>query len=122
MDNPSLASRLDQRVTLQMPPDVGGEQDLHGVPTEDWTGERTLWADVKKQAGTLELHGEQLKTAATWLVTVRASRSLVLDATKRFVWTDRFGVVHYLYIESDLRPDGARGDEVAVMCHERPEI
>lgn len=117
----SLSRRLTQVVDLQIPPAVNGTQNAHGEPSAGWTTEfANLRAEVKKNAGTLELKADQLQQAATWMVTMRADPNIVINATKRIRWTDRFGVAHLLYIEHTLSPQGVREDELTISCHEAP--
>lgn len=109
----TLASRLDQRVTIQDPPAAEGTQDVHGNPTAPWTDGDTTWAEVLTDAGAVSIVGEQLKPTQNFSVTIRRR---AIDTTKRMKWTDRNSVVWYLYPQAIGFPAGPRGEEMLLSC------
>jgi head-tail adaptor len=107
------SSRLDQRVTIQVPPAVEGAQDDHGNPTGAWTDSDVIWAEVLTDAGQMQLVADQLKPTQAFIVTIRRRE---IDTTKRLKWTDRNSTVWYLYPQSITMPEGPRSDLLTLFC------
>lgn len=111
--NRRKAGRLDQRVTIQDPPDVEGSQDDHGVPDDPWTDGDTVWAEVLTDAGAMALVGDQLKPTQNFSVTIRRK---AVTTTQRLKWTDRNSTVWYLYPQAITFPEGPRGEFLLLQC------
>lgn len=107
------ASRLDQRVTIQDPPDPEGAQDIHGNPTEAWADGDTVWAEVLTDAGAMQLVADQLKPTQAFTVTIRRR---AITTVQRLKWTDRNSTVWYLYPQAIGEPEGPRGDLLTLSC------
>lgn len=113
MARSTVTERLNQRVTIQNPPDTEGTQDDHGNPTGAWTDGDTVWAEVLTDAGQMQLVADQLKPTQGFTVTIRRR---AIDTTKRLKWTDRNSTVWYMYPQAITYPEGPRGELIQLTC------
>ncbi|MFO0863540.1 MAG: phage head closure protein [Gemmataceae bacterium] len=103
------AGKLDQRVTLESPPDADGERNEIGEVVGDWNPIGTFWAEVLSLSGSEAVEGDMIGATTVYRVTMRY-RSDVTEAW-RILWNGLD-----LRIESVGRPEGNRSGTMTIIA------